>query len=253
MSSFKININRFGAVFIDPDSLPDKTHTFHKWLADALPTWKQAGYLSAWVEIPEERAYLIQTAVDMGFSFHNAHGHTLTLNHRLAPNAVLPDDASHYLGAGGVAINENNELLVIREKYHNAPPGNYKLPGGYVHAGENIADAVVREVWEETGVEATFQSLVCIRHWHVDRFHKSDIYCICLLKPLTQEIVIQEEEIAECRWMPVDEFLAHEDVGDFNKGVVKTAVSHTGFISSEFDPPTNPTINQKGELFLPTT
>ncbi len=112
MSPFKINVNQYGAVFIDPDSLPDKAHTFQKWLEAALPIWKKAGYLSAWVEISEERAYLIQTAVSMGFSFHNAYGHTRTLNLRLQPNAVLPDDASHYLGAGGVAINENNELLV---------------------------------------------------------------------------------------------------------------------------------------------
>ena len=246
MSPFKININRYGAVFIDPKSLPDKAHTFHKWLEDALPEWKDAGYLTAWMEIPEERAYLIQTAVSLGFSFHNAHGHTLTLNRRLVPNAVMPDDASHYLGAGGIVINEKNELLTIREKYYDSPPGNYKLPGGYVHAGENIADAVVREVWEETGVEAKFESLICMRHWHVDRFHKSDIYCICRLTPITQKIVIQEEEIAECRWMPVDEFLAHEDVGVFNKGVVKTAVSHTGFTKRWFEPPVDPEYAKKG-------
>ncbi|MCA9929928.1 MAG: NUDIX domain-containing protein [Anaerolineales bacterium] len=251
MSPFKININRYGGVFVDPDSLPDKPHTFRKWLEDALLVWKKAGHVSVWLEVPEERAYLIQTAVDLGFSFHNAHGHTLTLNCRLLPNAVLPDDASHYLGAGGIVINEANELLVIREKYHNAPPGMYKLPGGFVQAGENIADAVVREVWEETGVEAVFQSLVCFRHWHVNRFRKSDIYVVCRLTPTTSAIVTQEEEIAECRWMPVDEFLNHEDVSMFNKGVVETAVTQTGFVSRWFVPPTDPTFAQKYELFLP--
>ena len=39
-------------------------------------------------------------------------------------------------------------------------------------------------------------------------FKRSDIYTICRLKPLTQEINYDPIEIAECKWLPVDEFLA---------------------------------------------
>jgi len=36
----------------------------------------------------------------------------------------------------------------------------------------------------------------------------SDIYFVVLLKPITSEIRIQEDEISECKWMKLDEFLA---------------------------------------------
>jgi len=33
--------------------------------------------------------------------------------------------------------------------------------------------------------------------------NRSDLYFVCLLTPLTNEIKIQEDEIAEAKWMPV--------------------------------------------------
>ena len=41
--------------------------------------------------------------------------------------------------------------------------GSWKLPGGLLDLGEELRDGVVREVREETGVEATFRSLLAMR------------------------------------------------------------------------------------------
>ena len=71
----------------------------------------------------------------------------------------------------------------------------YKLPGGALHQGEHLLDGVMREVYEETGVRAKFESLVCLRHWHGYRYGKSDIYFICRLSPLSEEINMQAEEM----------------------------------------------------------
>jgi ADP-ribose pyrophosphatase YjhB (NUDIX family) len=81
-------------------------------------------------------------------------------------------------------------------------------------------------VCEETGIETRFESLVCFRHMHNTSFGKSNIYFICRLTPLTTQITRDEAEIAEAFWMPVDEFLVHENVHAFNKKVVETALSH---------------------------
>ena len=50
-------------------------------------------------------------------------------------------------------IGNSNELVVIRK---NAGPyiNRYDLPGGSLEDGEELAKAVVREVKEETGLEA---------------------------------------------------------------------------------------------------
>jgi 8-oxo-dGTP pyrophosphatase MutT (NUDIX family) len=124
-----------------------------------------------------------------------------------------------------VVLNEENELLVVWERAHSRNSRRYyKLPGGALHQGEHLVDGVIREVREETGIETKFESLVCFRHWHGYRFDKSDIYFVCRLSPLTHEIVMQDAEIAECLWMPVQEYLVSEYVGVFNRRIVEAAL-----------------------------
>eukprot|EP01121_Diplochlamys_sp_Union-15-3_P014090 TRINITY_DN4454_c0_g1_i1.p1 TRINITY_DN4454_c0_g1~~TRINITY_DN4454_c0_g1_i1.p1 ORF type:complete len:139 (-),score=13.45 TRINITY_DN4454_c0_g1_i1:24-440(-) len=76
-----------------------------------------------------------------------------------------------------------------------------------LYLGEDICTAAVREVLEETGIKSEFKSLVCFRHHHNSFFGLSDLYFVCALTPLTEDIQIQEDEIAECKWMPVKEFM----------------------------------------------
>ena len=157
-------------------------------------------------------------AVDAGFQFHHTGEEYLMLTTRLSESALIPPYASHYIGAGGICLNDNNDLLVVRERYGFAGRApQLKLPGGALRSGEHLAEAVVREVLEETGVQAVFEAIVCFRHWHGYRYGKSDIYFVCRLRPLSTEITMQEDEIQECLWLPVEEFLSAEGIGDFNQ------------------------------------
>ena len=106
----------------------------------------------------------------------------------------------------------------------------------------------MREVLEETGVRARFDALVCFRHWHGYRYGKSDIYFVCRLSPLSKEITIQEEEIAECLWMPVEAYLDAEGVSPFNKRIVETAMRSTGISPCEVEKCAEP---ERYEFFMP--
>ncbi len=53
-------------------------------------------------------------------------------------------------GAGGVVINEAGDVLLIRHRN-----GSWVFPKGHIESGESKADAAVREVEEEAGVQAT--------------------------------------------------------------------------------------------------
>lgn len=67
---------------------------------------------------------------------------------------VMP---THIIAAAGVVINEKDEILMV--KTHNA---GWVFPGGQVEVGENVIDAVKREIMEEAGVEIEVGELFCV-------------------------------------------------------------------------------------------
>ena len=224
MEAFEATTNPFGGIIPKPSALPREADTFEEGLRTSLDLWRAGGYKVVWLELHINRAALVPVAVGHGFEYHHSGENYLMLTKRLVENAFIPPYASHYIGAGGVAINDRDELLVVHEKGRRSGPPFYKLPGGALHAGEHLVDGVVREVFEETGISTRFVSLACFRNQHGYRYDKSDIYFVCRLEPLSHEITKQEEEIEDCIWMPLDEYYNAESVSFFNKLVVRAAV-----------------------------
>ena len=223
-------VNRHGAVIPDPATLPAAPAAFGRSLEASLRVWQAAGHRSVLLEIPIGLSALIPVAVEAGFVFHHSDAHVLTLLRSLTPEPVFVPSATHTVGAGAVVINEQSELLVVWEAADRASPNRYKLPGGYVDAGEHIGTAVEREVFEETGVRSRFETMVCLRHWHVNLFGSSNLYFICRLSPLSEEIQNLDPEIHDVRWMPVETYLDSEGIYPFNKRVVELALRGEGMV-----------------------
>ncbi len=244
--------NPFGGIIPNPMTLPADPEEFRGRLAHSLTVWKEEGYRTVWLEAPIEQSALIPVAVEAGFTFHHSGERNgtayLMLTVELEAGAYIPPYATHYVGVGGVALNQDNELLVVCERHRNpGQPPFYKLPGGAALAGEHLADAVIREVLEETGVHTRFEALVCFRHWHGYRYGKSDIYFVCRLSPLSREITMQEEEIEDCLWTPVTEYINSKNTSAFNRRIVKAALEHPG-IASEAMPGFD---DREREFFMP--
>ena len=67
---------------------------------------------------------------------------------------VMP---AHIIAGAGIVINDTEEVLMV--KTHNQ---GWVFPGGQVEVGENVIDAVKREIMEETSVEVEVGEVFCI-------------------------------------------------------------------------------------------
>ncbi|PAN07396.1 hypothetical protein PAHAL_1G332500 [Panicum hallii] len=201
--------DEYGGMVVDADRLPSDTGGFAGSLAASLSCWKSAGKKGVWLKLPLDRSEFIPLAVKAGFRYHHAEEKYLMLTYWIPDEpCLLPANASHQVGVGGFVINDKMEVLVVQEKYSASTSlGAWKLPTGFIHASEEIFTGAVREVKEETGIDTEFMELIAFRHAHNVAFQKSDLFFICLLRPLTNEIKIDETEIQAAKWMPLPEFI----------------------------------------------
>ncbi|CAN4095975.1 unnamed protein product [Withania somnifera] len=168
------------------------------------------GKRGVWIKLPIELVTLVEPAVKEGFYYHHAEPKYLMLVSWLPGTAnTIPANATHRVGIGAFVINERNEVLVVQEKsgkFHGT--GVWKFPTGVVDEGEDICDAAVREVKEETGVKAKFVEILAFRQSHESFFDKSDLFFVCMLQPLSSDIQMQEAEIEAAQWMPFEQYAA---------------------------------------------
>lgn len=251
--------NAFNGFEVDPDRLPACAEEFRDALPAALAAWQQRGLSLVWLKVPPAKAFIIPIAVEHGFVFHHSQTQYAMLTCALEPGAFIPNYATHYVGAGGVVIDDASNVLVVNERYRrNREQPFWKMPGGLLEPGEHLRDGVIREVREETGIDTAFQHLVSLWHGHTYQFGMSGIYMVCRLRPLNHDIQICEQEIDDCVWMPLQDYLTSPYVADFNRAIVEAAVSPAtlqardmpGYPRPEmhefFFPPPTPTLRVKG-------
>lgn len=200
-------------------------------LAALEPAWQAAGRNSVWVRLPMAQGELLPPLHAAGFRFHHAVDDAAELTRWLPATASkVPPLATHQMGCAGVVLDVTPAgeplLLTVRENRpvsaaEGAPPPHalWKFPGGLADAGEDIGQAAVREVWEETGVRSNFASILAFRHTHGAGFggKVSDLYVLtlCTPAPVPRDadgripLSIDPHEIAEARWESPWAYIEH--------------------------------------------
>jgi 8-oxo-dGTP diphosphatase len=120
------------------------------------------------------------------------------------------------VGVGAVILDRDRVLLVKRGQ----PPsqGKWSIPGGLVHLGERIEDALRREVQEECGVEVRLLGLCGVidrvRHAPADgaaapRVHYHYVI-IDYVATVESGVPRAGSDAAEVRWVPIRELEAYD-------------------------------------------
>ncbi|KAL6911921.1 hypothetical protein ACP4OV_000726 [Aristida adscensionis] len=215
-SVLEARADEYGGVVVDADRLPSDAAAFARSLAASLSYWKSLGKKGVWLKLPLDRSAFVPLAVKEGFSYHHAEESYMMLTYWIPDEpCMLPANASHQVGVGGFVINDQMEVLVVQEKYSASTSiGVWKLPTGFINASEEIFTGAVREVKEETGIDTEFVELVAFRHAHNVAFQKSDLFFICMLRPLSSDIEIDQIEIQAAKWMPLAEFTEQPFIQD---------------------------------------
>ena len=78
----------------------------------------------------------------------------------------------------------------------------YAFPGGHIEEGESLAESVIREVYEETGLTIAAPKLVAVKDWEPDVGTRYIVFCYKATEFTGQ---LRSSEEGEVSWVEKDQ------------------------------------------------
>ena len=78
----------------------------------------------------------------------------------------------------------------------------YAFPGGHIEEGESLAESVIREVYEETGLTIADPKLVAVKDWPLDDGGRYIVFCYKATEFTGQ---LRSSEEGEVYWVEKDQ------------------------------------------------
>lgn len=130
--------------------------------------------------------------------------------------------------AGGCLIKKDDRFLLVQEGV--AEKGSWNHPAGWIDLYENIIDGAKREAEEETGLKVKIVGFLGAyslikrsprtgRTVHAVKF-------IFAAEPLTENIILDPEEIMDARWFTLEEIKKLKADGVLRDHDIIDAVQH---------------------------
>ncbi|MDX8360883.1 MULTISPECIES: NUDIX hydrolase [Bacillaceae] len=119
------------------------------------------------------------------------------------------DRGKVWLAVAGVVTSNNGEWLVVKKKYGGLK-NKWSFPAGFVEHNETLDEAILREVYEETGIACEIEGMIGLRTGVISN-DISDNMVLFSLKAQSEEIVIQEKELYDAAFISPDDLVKDPD------------------------------------------
>jgi mutator protein MutT len=117
----------------------------------------------------------------------------------------------------GFICADGKVLLTKRAATKALAPGKYHLPGGHVEHGEEVQQALAREILEELGVTiAVGDPYFVFSYVTAAGVHTVGITCLARLTEPKANLRFDENDTAECAWVAEDDLLHYLAAEDYN-------------------------------------
>lgn len=128
-------------------------------------------------------------------------------------------DKPYGLTVRGIIVNENDELLILkRHPKSRTDPEMWELPGGKVENGEFFADALIREIKEETNLDSSVGDFYeAVQN---DYMHKRTVQIMMYLENVEGKVKISDEHV-DWMWASIDKIKTLELSTSFRKVLEK--------------------------------
>lgn len=137
------------------------------------------------------------------------------------------DDTGWDVGVGGVVI-QDGRVLLVRYAY-GSRQGRWTLPGGYAEQGERLDQAALREVLEETGLQAAIEGVVAVRSRSISASQsRGAVWVGFRMRPLAGSPVPDGYEVDQARYFDADELRALDPVLELSRQVALAALQADG-------------------------
>lgn len=103
----------------------------------------------------------------------------------------------------GIVVNDKREILLIR-RGREPHKGTYAIPGGFIDWNETAKEAVVRELFEETGLDVDVVSFVGYFDALKRDAERHTVTLVFLCKDSGTSSLRAGDDADECRWFSLD-------------------------------------------------
>ncbi|EHB68632.1 NUDIX hydrolase [Paenibacillus lactis] len=116
---------------------------------------------------------------------------------------------THIVAVGGIVENEKGEILLVKVR------NGWVFPGGQVEVGENLIEALMREIKEESGIDITVSHLIGV-YSNTSTYPGYNGVDMVPTKVMMDFVctysggeLCTSDETSDCRWVPQSDVLQY--------------------------------------------